>query len=94
LLLQKNHDYGDSFHVQFEQFGPLSGIIRMSDKVARLTTLLKTEAQVDEAMEDTLRDLAGYALLTLYEIQRGEEHADEDKGTDSAESERTEKGTV
>jgi Nucleotide modification associated domain 1 len=70
LLIRKNHDYGDSFSKQFEKYGVLSGMIRMDDKMRRLETLIGgEEAQVAESIEDTVADLAGYALLTLVELR-------------------------
>jgi hypothetical protein len=43
----------------------------MSDKMARIATLLKSEAQVtDEKLKDTLQDLANYAMiLQMYNEQ-------------------------
>ena len=71
LLIRKNHDYGDSFSKQFAKYGVLSGMIRMDDKMRRLETLVGgEEAQVAESIEDTVADLAGYALLTLVELRK------------------------
>ena len=71
LLIRKNHDYGDSFSKQFEKYGVMSGMIRMDDKMRRLETLIGgEEAQVAESLEDTVADLAGYALLTLVELRK------------------------
>jgi hypothetical protein len=71
LLIRKNHDYGDSFSKQFTKYGVLSGMIRMDDKMRRLETLIGgEEAQVAESIEDTVADLAGYALLTLVELRK------------------------
>ena len=73
LLIRKNHDYGDSFSKQFAKYGVMSGLIRMDDKIRRLETLVGgEEAQVSESIEDTIADLAGYALLTLVELRKGE----------------------
>ena len=72
LLIRKNHDYGDSFSKQFAKYGVMSGLIRMDDKIRRLETLVGgEEAQVSESIEDTIADLAGYALLTLVELRKG-----------------------
>ena len=40
-------------------------MVRMTDKFARITSLMRNPAndQVNEAIEDTLRDLAAYALI-------------------------------
>jgi hypothetical protein len=71
LLIRKNHDYGDSFSKQFAKYGVLSGMIRMDDKMRRLETLIGgEEAQVAESVEDSVADLAGYALLTLVELRK------------------------
>jgi len=68
LLIRKNHDYGDSFAQQYAKYGLQSALIRMDDKMRRLETLAGGEqAQVAESIEDTLMDLAGYALLALVE---------------------------
>jgi len=43
-------------------------LVRMADKMSRISTLIDQEAQVkDEAIEDTLQDLANYSIiLKLY----------------------------
>ncbi len=62
----KNKDYGNSFDKTLNEFGLLASVIRMSDKMERIKTLINTEAAVkDEKIEDTLLDLANYAVLTL-----------------------------
>ncbi|MED4172585.1 DUF1599 domain-containing protein [Halalkalibacterium halodurans] len=76
LLIRKNGDYGDSFSKQYDEYGLMSSLIRMDDKIQRLKTLESGhEAQVDESIDDTLRDLAGYAILTL--VARKEKNSDE-----------------
>lgn len=70
-LIAKNHDYGNAFHESVEDFGNVVMAIRINDKVKRLKTLLKTDQQVkDETIEDTLYDLAGYAILSLIELEQ------------------------
>lgn len=60
-----------------EAFGvsPLKGcLVRMSDKYIRVSNLMKdpTNERVGEAITDTLRDLAAYALIAvcLYEEEQ------------------------
>lgn len=66
---RKNHDYGDSVHKTFEQFGITSFLVRLSDKLNRAITLSKKEALVNgESMRDTLLDLANYATLAVVEL--------------------------
>lgn len=68
-LIAKNHDYGNAFHDSVQEFGNTVMAIRLNDKMNRLKTLIKTDQQVkDETIEDTLRDLAGYAILSLIEM--------------------------
>lgn len=64
----KNADYGDSFAVLRQQY-PEAIIIRLSDKLNRLKTLItKREQRVqDESIEDTLMDLANYAIMEIME---------------------------
>lgn len=68
---KKNSDYGDSFTKSCDEFGLISPIIRMSDKLNRLKSLNKSELLLcdDERLEDTLLDLANYAVMTLVWIK-------------------------
>ena len=64
----KNKDYGSSVTQSYKEFGMTSFLIRLSDKLNRLKTLNKQEAMVkDEKIEDTLIDLANYAIIALVE---------------------------
>jgi len=66
LLIRKNRDYGNSFSKQYEKYGMTSSLIRMEDKMNRLSNLISgAKQEVNESIDDTLQDLAGYALLTL-----------------------------
>lgn len=69
LYSKKNHDYGDSFNKGMNAIGPAYGIGRIFDKVNRLVTLSKSTetacAVTDESIEDTLKDLACYAIMML-----------------------------
>ena len=66
LYRRKNDDYGDSFGRSYAAYGPISALTRISDKFHRLEHLiLEGSAQVDESLEDTLRDLASYAIMTI-----------------------------
>jgi hypothetical protein len=65
----KNADYGNSFGEQFEEYGILSAVIRLDDKMRRLKQLMKQEAQVkDESIRDTVLDMANYAIMTVMEL--------------------------
>lgn len=69
---QKNHDYGDSFHISYLEEGMAMPRIRLGDKFNRFKTLtLKGVRRVtDESLADTLLDLANYALMTIIEMER------------------------
>ena len=72
LHAAKNADYGDSFGETFRKLGPISAVTRIADKTNRLCSLIgKGEAArvADERLEDTLRDLACYAIMTLVELK-------------------------
>lgn len=65
LVLKKNQDYGSSFDLQREKYGFTATLIRLSDKLLRLEQLNTSEAKIKESIEDSLKDLIGYALLEL-----------------------------
>lgn len=67
----KNHDYGDSFGNTYKKLGIISAVTRLSDKMNRLMSLaVSHDAQVkDEKVEDTLLDMANYAIMTLIELE-------------------------
>lgn len=68
VYLLKNHDYGDSFGKSYKEYGLTMACIRLEDKLNRLKSLTKTDALVkDESIEDTLHDLANYAIMTIIE---------------------------
>lgn len=71
LYARKNADYGDSFGKGFREYGMIMPIIRLEDKLNRLKSLIKQEAQVkDESVRDTLMDFANYAIMTLIELDK------------------------
>lgn len=72
LYARKNKDYGDSFHISFEEEGMAMARIRLGDKLNRFKTLTKNSGQEvkDESIRDTLIDLANYAIMTVMEIDR------------------------
>ncbi len=78
LYERKNHDYGDSFGKSFKEYGMAMPCIRLEDKLNRLKALTRSGNQKvsDESIDDTLMDLANYAIMTIVE-RRLEEHAHE-----------------
>lgn len=75
LYIKKNQDYGNSFDETLDEFGLVAGIIRMNDKIKRIKQLYKSgEINVkEEKVEDTLIDLANYAVMTLNWLKKDED---------------------
>lgn len=75
-LQEKNLAYGDSFTKTMDNWGLEALGIRLSDKLSRIASLVKQGKlkENDESLEDTLLDLAGYAVLGIKYLK---EHKDE-----------------
>lgn len=71
LYIRKNQDYGNSFGEGFREYGLMMPIIRLEDKFKRFKQLATSGEQnvKDESIEDTLLDLANYALMTVTEMR-------------------------
>ena len=71
LYARKNADYGDSFHISFEEEGMAMVRIRRGDKLNRFKALSRGNEQMvkDESIRDTLMDLANYALMAVLEME-------------------------
>lgn len=62
----KNSDYGNSFDMSLDKFGLVAGIVRLGDKMNRLESLVSKDAKVkSESIQDTLLDMANYAIMTI-----------------------------
>lgn len=78
ILQAKNSNYGDTAG-QPPYFVPwlepkTALLVRMSDKVSRLKTLLTKESdKVGESLKDTAFDLAGYCILLCIELAKTEQ---------------------
>jgi len=73
LMLRKHNDYGP-YNIAHAPGGAMNGlIIRMHDKLERLQNLYynKSDTPNYESIEDTLQDLANYAIIGLM-VQRGQ----------------------
>ena len=64
---KKNADYGNSFEISLDKHGLIAAIVRMDDKMNRVTTLNKADEHMvnDESVRDTLMDLANYAIMSV-----------------------------
>lgn len=68
LLHTKNKMYGDSFKKTLQEYGNIIICVRLDDKLNRLKQIILKgldDSNTDEKMIDTLRDMAGYAILAL-----------------------------
>lgn len=68
----KNNDYGDSTTDTYNRYGDISFLTRLRDKLNRLDSLLvdnNTQQVQDEKVEDTILDLANYAVIFLMTYQ-------------------------
>jgi hypothetical protein len=63
LFSKKNKDYGDSF----ANYGPVGVIVRMGDKINRLSSVTKSGVNFvdNESIRDTLIDLHNYAAMAI-----------------------------
>jgi hypothetical protein len=71
LYEKKNKAYGNSFSDTFQKLGLISAVTRISDKYNRLCNLA-TNPDIDnlgESLEDTLRDMASYCIMTIMELK-------------------------
>lgn len=76
LYLLKNADYGDSFRKVRDEI-PNAILVRLSDKLNRLKKLMQnpdSQQVKEESIDDTLMDLANYALLELVERRVERKH--------------------
>lgn len=72
LHRRKNKDYGNAAHESYKEFGLISYVIRLNDKMKRLKSLTKpgVEQEVkNESIEDTLMDLAAYAIMAIESLR-------------------------
>lgn len=86
LHSKKNSDYGNAYGNTIQEFAKVDESYKMANgyalgsiknKVNRLTTLMSGQkAQVEESIEDSLIDLASYAIMTLVELRNLKEHGD------------------
>ena len=70
IMMKKQADYGP-LNIALAPGGPMNGLrVRMYDKLARLNNLADKAATPNfESIEDTLIDLANYAIIGLL-VQR------------------------
>jgi len=87
----KNADYGCSFDKSMSKYGLVSLAVRLFDKLNRLESLASGQApQVkDEKIEDTLLDIANYAVLGLIYLSKAPERGGRATQPDLSEIEKS-----
>ena len=75
IFRAKNTDYGSSFDELFDEFGMTSALLRLKDKYNRLKAITENgDIKVkDESVQDTLMDMANYAILTILKLRESGE---------------------
>lgn len=72
---RKNHDYGNSFSELYAEVGMPYAYGHLKEKLNRVKSLMNDKAQVEgESIDDSLLDLANYAILTVMEHRRKQNH--------------------
>lgn len=74
LYCKKNSNYGNSFSKLYNDLGPVAGLVPLHNKLDRLTNLIKGGKNDFESVEDTLIDLANYAIMNVIELRRNKEN--------------------
>lgn len=86
---RKNADYGNSFSRLFRKRGWAYAMGHIEEKMERIDMLTKKDPSVvGEGIQDSLLDLANYAILTLMEVKFSE------KTVPNGKEEETVKGEV
>lgn len=80
---QNYQNYGDSFHITFQEEGYAMARIRLTDKLNRFKTLSRNPNldSADKSITDTLLDIANYALMTVLEIRESKGYDEPDGKT-------------
>mgnify|MGYP002520060839 CR=1 FL=1 len=75
LYEKKNKAYGDAFSHTYERLGLISAVTRINDKNNRLVNLAinKDIDNLGESLEDTLKDMAAYCIMTIIAMKDGSE---------------------
>lgn len=72
---RKNNDYGDAAYQGYKKFGPAYFLVQLHNKLSRLESLTignKSQQVKDESIDDTLLDMANYAVMYLESRHRND----------------------
>lgn len=65
---RKNNDYGDAAYQGYKKYGPAYFLVQLHNKLSRLESLTinnRSRMVKDESIDDTLLDMANYAVMYL-----------------------------
>ena len=60
---KKNTDYGNAATISYMEYGPISYVVRLRDKLERFKRISYSEALVDEDMKELLGDIINYCMM-------------------------------
>lgn len=72
---RKNNDYGDAAYQGYKKYGDFYFLVQLHNKMSRLESLTvgrKTQMVKDESIDDTLLDMANYAIMFLESRHRND----------------------
>ena len=69
LYVEKNEEYGDSFGEMYKEDGLAPCLYQLKHKINRAIQADNKENVEFESLDDTLRDLANYAIMTYMEYR-------------------------
>lgn len=72
---KKNKAYGNSFNEIYNELGLMSCITQLAHKWNRIKNLVKNPKTANyEGLEDSLKDLANYSVMTLMCLENTNKH--------------------
>lgn len=86
LYEKKDRAYGNSFGETYEKLGIISAVTRISDKYNRLCNMATSPTPINdcgESLEDTLKDMAAYCIMTIIAMKNGNKKEERDPQADA-----------
>lgn len=68
VYIAKNTDYGNAATLTYKEYGIISYVTRMRDKIERYRRISNNPAMVDEDIEEVLMDLCNYAIMCIADL--------------------------
>lgn len=74
LYSSKNELYGDSFNQLMHELGLVAGLVPLDNKLRRIKSIIKGTEVKYESLEDSLFDLADYAIMMIIHLREKEKN--------------------